>query len=268
MTESTLPKRILTLGDPKDYPPEFGEISAACDFAIAAAPDGKVAVVKDRQGIVPRQPTLHELTSVQVVTPADVPGILGRPISQDGSADYAHEAPAPDGWQGTEPVEDTRRRIILDAIKSSPDGQPMTPLELADRIESALLDSTIADEAEEDYEEWDVAMGPDGKAYIGIECLTDFLFDLGEEAREAVEDEGERPVAAIGGRRGGKRQAMIDALREDAATEADAEAAVEELERTGRAFLDSNGRHIAPGEVTEVRKPLGSLLDLFSSFRR
>lgn len=231
MSESTLPKRILTLGMPSDYPPEFREISAACDFAIAVAPDGQVSVVKDRQGSVPRPPTVAELLSVQPVMPGDVARILGggngngqrpaprfahddritpgpdstlgydvgtvgkvlarafcgncdawhylvqfeggetaqmlearmRPAEEveaadqhasprDGSADYAHEAieaPQPDGWQGTVPAEGTRRATILDAIRSCPDGTPMSPLELTDRIESALLRATIDAEAME-----------------------------------------------------------------------------------------------------------------------
>jgi len=272
VTTSSLPKRIMTLGMPSDYPPEFAEISAACDFAIAASPNGEVRVVKDRQGTVGRAPTLRELTSVEVVTPADVARILGYPAQGDGSADYA--APAPNGWQGTQPAEGTRRATILAAIKSSPDGVPMTPLDLADRIESALLRETIAEECDElpdevrdccekalaDDEFEDVSsddfpafevIDDEGVIYVSLrsilgifEHLRSILIDA-----EIEEEEAEEPRETVmAGHTHGKRETMIAALREDAATEADAEAAVSELERTGRAFLDGNGRHLPEAE--------------------
>lgn len=290
MTTSSLPKRILTLGMPSDYPPEFREISAACDFAISIAPDGQIAVTKDRQGVVPRPPTIKELLSVEPVMPGDVARILGggngngqrpaprfdhddlvtpgpdstlgfdvgavgkvlarawcencagwhylvqfensvaqmlearmRPAEEveaadqdasprDGSADYAS------GWQGTPPAEGTRRATILEAIRSCPDGAPMSTLELADRIESALLRATIEEEADElpgevrgvveealtdDVEdthgfsgEFDVMVGPNG-AYVSIDSVVQILSQLGDEAEEEYERSRPEPGEVV-----------------------------------------------------------------------
>ncbi|HEX7246398.1 MAG TPA: hypothetical protein VF245_12635 [Solirubrobacterales bacterium] len=355
MTTSSLPKRILTVGMPSDYPPEFREISAACDFAISVAPDGQIAVTKDRTGVVPRPPSFQELLSCTPVFPKDVAEILGggtpaeeqrpaprfeqgdrvtpgpdstfealrgqvgvvaeaafcqgcqsyhyrvgfeggqaqmlednmRPADQDGSADYAprDEAPAPDGWQGTEPAEGTRRFLIREALlktmQASEDG--VTPLQLADAVESTLLNFTIEDEADEGFEDVsDVGDFPafeviddEGVLYVSLrsiigifEHLRSGLIDaeIEEEQTEKEQDSGSpRFGTMVGGRRGGRRQAMIEALREDAASDEDAEAAVSELERTGRAFLDSDGRHAPPASGFRVEgsqlSPLARFLD-------
>lgn len=296
MSESTLPKRILTLGMPSDYPPEFREISAACDFAIAAAPNGEVRVVKDRQGVVPRPPTVGELMSCQVVFPGDVARILGggngngqrpaprfdhddritpgpdstlgydvgtvgrvlaraycgncdawhylvqfeggetaqmlearmRPAEveaadQDASPRDAIEAPQPDGWQGTQPAEGTRRATILETIQTLPDATPLSPLDIADRIESALLRATIEEEAEElppgakeaveealtdDVEavedthgfsgEFDVMVGPGG-AYVSIDSVVQILSQLGDEAEEEYDRQQPEPGFRVEG---------------------------------------------------------------------
>lgn len=50
-----------------------------------------------------------------------------------------HAAPIPDGWQGEQPAEGTRRKLILDTIVASGALAGDEPLKLADEIEQALL---------------------------------------------------------------------------------------------------------------------------------
>jgi hypothetical protein len=61
-------------------------------------------------------------------------------------ADRAIEA-IPDGWQGTHPAQGTRRRLIFDALLSQNVLSATEVQEFTDAIESALLRSTIDDEA-------------------------------------------------------------------------------------------------------------------------
>lgn len=78
------------------------------------------------------------------------------------SAEHLRAAEAIEGgasWQGTEPDEGTRRALILKAIYGEledyfgPEGALVSreffAIKLADAVESALLDSTIAEEAED-----------------------------------------------------------------------------------------------------------------------
>lgn len=271
-----LPARIIVLGDPSDYPEGNRKLFAEdVDFAIAAGPTGKTRVVKDRQGQVPRIPTPMEIMGCKVVTPDDVARILGSG-DQDASPRDGEEPTdeaAPSGWQGTQPAEGTRRRLILDAINGHLDGPASLHLGLADAIESALLKETI--DAEEE-EEWDVALDEQGRPYVALDKLTDFLLDLeaqikeeaprGEEATEKAQPIGPG-VTAIGGRSGGKREAMRQVIRENAATDEDAEQVLDALESIGRAFM-LDGRFVAeqpqPGAVEEVEAE-PSLFDLLLS---
>lgn len=59
------------------------------------------------------------------------------------------------------------------------------------------------------------------------------------------------------GQRSGRTEAMRQQIREDAATPEDAEAAIRELESTGRAFMNGAGQHVGTqgGEPSDDRPP-------------
>lgn len=82
---------------------------------------------------------------------SDVPYTGGAaPTAQAIGRGYA--MPVPDGWQGTQPAEGTRRHAIYTTVLElvTKVGNQVTPLMLADAVESTLLDATIAEEAGED----------------------------------------------------------------------------------------------------------------------
>lgn len=97
------------------------------------------------------------------IAPVDVPGeqvLRDNPHLPEGYADglagklleigERRRAGSDDGWKGTPPAEGTRRKLILDAIKDaslSYEFNRSTTLHFADAVESALLQSTIDDEA-------------------------------------------------------------------------------------------------------------------------
>jgi hypothetical protein len=66
-------------------------------------------------------------------------------VSREVDCAYLKHVWTDDDWKGTPPAEGTRRRLILDTLLDAPNGTKA--LELADAIESTLLDATIDDEA-------------------------------------------------------------------------------------------------------------------------
>lgn len=121
---------------------------------------------------------------------------------------------------------------------------------------------------------------PDGVPYISLASLTTILTDLAgdlaetharreaeeelpvetlEEAEEAEELDEPATEVLLGGRASGKSEAMRARIIADAASPADAEGAIRELEETGRAFM-LDGRHVPPvdppqGEIRYDEEP-------------
>lgn len=64
-------------------------------------------------------------------------------------------------------------------------------------------------------------------------------------------------IGQVAGQHWGKTEAMREKIREDAATPEDAEAAIRELESTGRAFMNGAGQHVGTqgGEPSDDRPP-------------
>lgn len=88
---------------------------------------------------------------------AEAPEIVG-PVEPSLTADQRDQLRYVDGWKGTQPVEGTRRALIRDVLSGSSarltngTGGHLTngsALHLADDVESALLESTIYEEARE-----------------------------------------------------------------------------------------------------------------------
>lgn len=104
------------------------------------------------------------------------------------------------GWRGTPPAEGTRRHLILGAIREGDVLSDVESLEIADCVEAALIDATIA--AEEDTIAHKMyASGTVGEEVYGAETTTTFVAG-GEQHRngpaDGYEEEGPgRPDAEI-----------------------------------------------------------------------
>lgn len=90
------------------------------------------------------------------------------------------------GWRGTPPAEGTRRHLILGAIREGDVLSDVEALEIADCVEAALIDATIA--AEEDTIAHKMyASGTVGEEVYGAETTTTFVAG-GEQHRSELRD--------------------------------------------------------------------------------